>query len=80
MVTISQRELRNASGRVLREAELGGEFTITRHGTPVARLVPLDPEPDGCRPARREPRFSVADLVSSTVSSEQLLADLRGDR
>jgi prevent-host-death family protein len=80
MVTITQRELRDASGRVLREVERGGEFTITRRGVPVARLVPLEAEPTGCRPARREPRFSVAELVSSNVSSEQLLADLRGNR
>jgi prevent-host-death family protein len=38
---ISQRELRNDSGAIMRRVELGESFTITRNGTPVGRLVPL---------------------------------------
>lgn len=41
MKTIPQRELRNQSGRVLREAEAGQLFTITVDGRPVARLGPV---------------------------------------
>jgi prevent-host-death family protein len=37
---ISQRELRNDSGRVMDRVEHGERFTITRHGVPVAELVP----------------------------------------
>lgn len=42
---ITQRELRNDSARILKAAEQGEEFTITRNGTPIARLLPLG-EPD----------------------------------
>ena len=38
---ISQRELRNESGAIMRGVERGESFTITRNGTPVARLIPL---------------------------------------
>jgi prevent-host-death family protein len=38
---ISQRELRNDSGAILRAVERGESFTITRNGTPVGRLIPL---------------------------------------
>lgn len=79
MKTISQRELRNDSGQVLREAELGQEFTVTRRGTPVARIVPL-PAERGRRPARRPAVFSTRDLVRSEISSEQIVADLRDER
>jgi prevent-host-death family protein len=40
MRTIPQRELRNRSGEILRQAETGEEFTITVEGRPVALLVP----------------------------------------
>lgn len=38
---ISQRELRNDSGAILRAVERGESFTVTRNGTPVGRLIPL---------------------------------------
>ncbi|GAB3216870.1 hypothetical protein GCM10027586_10040 [Kineococcus gypseus] len=38
MKTISVRELRNDSGRVLREVEAGESFTITSNGRPVADI------------------------------------------
>ncbi|MCZ8132973.1 MAG: type II toxin-antitoxin system prevent-host-death family antitoxin [Steroidobacteraceae bacterium] len=41
--TVSQRELRNDSGAVLREVESGRSVIITRNGTPVAELRPLGP-------------------------------------
>lgn len=40
---ISQRELRNDSGAVLRDVEAGETLVITRNGTPVAELRPLGP-------------------------------------
>jgi prevent-host-death family protein len=40
MKTIAQRELRNQSGEVLRQAEAGQQFTITVDGRPVAVLGP----------------------------------------
>ncbi|GAB3219426.1 hypothetical protein GCM10027447_02270 [Glycomyces halotolerans] len=42
--TITQRELRNESGKFLRAAEQGEEFIVTRNGTPVARLTPIADE------------------------------------
>jgi prevent-host-death family protein len=38
---ISQRELRNDSGRIMRALDEGESFVITRNGTPVGELVPL---------------------------------------
>jgi prevent-host-death family protein len=38
--TIPQRELRNNSGEILRQAEAGQRFTITVEGRPVAVLGP----------------------------------------
>jgi prevent-host-death family protein len=37
---ISQKELRDNAGEVLRRAEAGEEFTVTVAGRPVARLGP----------------------------------------
>ena len=38
---ISQRELRNDSGQVLRDVADGESFIVTRNGVPTARLIPL---------------------------------------
>jgi prevent-host-death family protein len=38
---ITQRELRNDSGEIMRGGERGESFTITRNGTPIGRLIPL---------------------------------------
>lgn len=35
------RELRNDVSRVMRRVESGESFDVTRHGRPVARLVPI---------------------------------------
>jgi prevent-host-death family protein len=40
MRNIAQRELRNHSGEILRQAEAGQQFTITVDGRPVAVLGP----------------------------------------
>lgn len=40
--SLSQRELRNESGRVLREVGQGRSFVLTNRGIPVGRIVPLD--------------------------------------
>lgn len=39
--TISQRELRNESGEILRAVDRGEEFIVTRNGVPVAELRPI---------------------------------------
>ena len=38
---ISQRELRNDSGRIMRALDRGKTFVVTRNGRPVGELVPL---------------------------------------
>ncbi|MGH3622330.1 MAG: type II toxin-antitoxin system Phd/YefM family antitoxin [Sciscionella sp.] len=38
---ISQRELRNDSGQILRAVEAGESFIVTRNGHPAAELRPL---------------------------------------
>lgn len=38
---ITQRELRNESGAIMRGVERGESYTITRNGSPIARLIPL---------------------------------------
>lgn len=80
MRTISQREMRNDSGQVLRDVEGGEEIIVTRRGTPVAQLVPYRDRTSRMRPARRRPVFSAADLVHSDTTSEDVLAELRDER
>ncbi|MFT3942732.1 MAG: type II toxin-antitoxin system prevent-host-death family antitoxin [Ancrocorticia sp.] len=80
MKTITQRELRNESGRVLRAVELGNAYTITRRGTPVAKLVPLDSAGPRFTPARKPLDFDVAKLKKASESSSELLEGLRDDR
>ncbi len=38
---ITQRELRNDSGRIMRALDKGKAFIVTRNGVPVGELVPL---------------------------------------
>ena len=39
--TISQRELRNGSGDIMRRLDEGESFVVTRNGVPVGELTPL---------------------------------------
>ncbi len=56
MKTVSQRELRNDSGAILRAAEAGETFVVTRNGAPTAQLGPIAP----VRFARRDDAVSGA--------------------
>lgn len=38
---ITQRELRNESGKIMRELDDGESFIVTRRGVPVGELTPL---------------------------------------
>ena len=62
--TISQRELRNDSGAIMRRVELGEAFTVTRNGVPVADLVPHDAAA-GARPER----FVAVDAVAGGIAA-----------
>lgn len=41
MERITQRELRNRSGEIMRALDRGESFLVTRNGTAVGELVPL---------------------------------------
>lgn len=38
---ISQRELRNESGEIMRALDRGERFVVTRNGVPVGELAPI---------------------------------------
>ncbi len=40
---ITQRELRNESGEIMRALDRGEAFVVTRNGVPVGELTPLRP-------------------------------------
>jgi prevent-host-death family protein len=41
MRKITQRELRNGSGKIMRAVDRGTSFVVTRNGVPVGELRPL---------------------------------------
>jgi len=68
---ITQRELRNDSGEVLRAVENGATFVVTRNGSEVARLSPVRRRPFV---TREELKRAAADLPP--VDGAELRADL----
>ncbi len=68
---ITQRELRNESGEIMRQLDKGESFVVTRNGVPVGELTPL-----------RRHRFVSADAAIAMfrnapgVDFEQFRADL----
>ena len=40
---LTQRELRNNSGEIMRALDRGESFIVTRNGVPVGQLTPLRP-------------------------------------
>lgn len=83
--SLSQRELRNESGRVLRAVAEGRSFVLTNRGVAVGRIVPLDapaPTLPIARPAKRVGGW--ADLMprpsGDDRSMEQIVDELREDR
>lgn len=82
---LSQRELRNESGRVLRAVSEGESFIVTKAGIPVGKLVPLNtPEPSlkVSRPARRSDGWKTLGFEPKRTSEspQEILDDLRNDR
>ncbi len=82
---ISQRELRNESGRILRAVEAGEEFVITNRGRPVARLIGyaegaekqcILPSQQPRRPLRMGKQYR----RSAPVSTEEMLEGYRDER
>ena len=62
--TISQRELRNDSGAIMRRVEHGESFTVTRNGVPVADLLPHD-----ATAAIGPERFVAVDAVAAGIAA-----------
>jgi prevent-host-death family protein len=69
--TITQRELRNDSGEIMRRLDHGETFIVTRNGTPVGELTPM-----------RRHRFVSTDAVlamfrnAPTIDADRFRADL----
>lgn len=83
--TITHRELRNESGRILREVQEGKTFIITNNGEPVATLQPIATDPlAGIRHQPRKSGARFSDLVpergTSDESAFEALMFLRGER
>ncbi|WP_371152664.1 type II toxin-antitoxin system prevent-host-death family antitoxin [Buchananella felis] len=82
---LSQRELRNESGQVLRAVSAGESFVLTNKGIPVGRLVPLD-APEAAltitRPASRKAGWAELGITRKRTPGElaELLDSLREDR
>jgi prevent-host-death family protein len=68
---VTQRELRNDSGAVLREVQAGQTVIISRNGVPIAELRPIPPR-------RYVPRAAIADAArrAPRVDAGRLRADL----
>jgi prevent-host-death family protein len=68
---ISQRELRNDSGEIMRRVDHGETFIVTRNGVPVGELTPL-----------RRHRFVTADAAvamfrnAPTIDATKFRSDL----
>lgn len=82
---LSQRELRNESGRVLRAVGEGRSFVLTNSGVPVGRIVPLDAPRPGLaitRPAKRDGGWAALGIRRRSADQplSEILDDLREDR
>ncbi len=68
---VTQRELRNRSGDIMRALDRGEAFVVTRNGVPVGELVPL-----------RSRQFVAADAAVAAfagappIDAEQFRADV----
>jgi antitoxin (DNA-binding transcriptional repressor) of toxin-antitoxin stability system len=63
---ITQRELRNESGRIMRALDKGKAFVVTRNGVPVGELTPL-----------RQRRFVPAETVLAAFAGAPEIARAR---
>ena len=82
---LSQRELRNESGRVLRAVSEGHSFDLTNSGTLVGRIVPVGtpaPALTITRPARRHGGWADLEIPRKHTGQQlgEIVDELRGDR
>lgn len=83
--SLSQRELRNESGRVLRAVGEGHSFVLTNRGVPIGRIVPLDAPSPTLPIVRRAKRVGGwASLRPEAAESDRpmarILDEMREDR
>lgn len=77
MIEIGAVEAKNSLGKLLDRVEQGEEILITRHGRPIARVVPAVPSSPraGARAAADGLRALAAELRSETpVTLEEIKA------
>lgn len=81
MRSISQRELRNDSGEVMRQVARGASFRVTSRGEPIALLAPIDSRAgDDLTLRRGTQEMSFPPGVHAAATTDAALAELRGDR
>ncbi|WP_188679175.1 type II toxin-antitoxin system Phd/YefM family antitoxin [Subtercola lobariae] len=86
METVTHREMRNQSGDILRRVEAGESVQVSNNGRLAALIIPIGGDSlDGlvARGEARAARSSTNTLakirrVTSPVSTEAILSDLRG--
>lgn len=79
--TITHRELRNNSSRILEEVKAGATITVTNRGEVTAVLVPPDQAAVLPLSRRRDPSASVLDLVPvrAEIDVMSVLDELRDE-
>jgi prevent-host-death family protein len=81
MKNLSQRELRNDSGEILRQVVRGASFRVTNRGTPVAILAPIGTRiVDELTLREGTQRMEFPPAASRATSVAAALDELRGDR
>lgn len=89
--TIGIREAKAQLSRLIADAKIGGEWVITEHGVPVAKLSPLG-DPDASleerltrleswgwiEPDEQPPTF-VLEPIRADVDMQKILREDRGD-
>ena len=82
MTQVGAFEAKNSLGALLDRVEHGEEITITRHGRPVARLVPTEGATDRSqiRAAVDRIRQRASQLKPEPVDWQTLKADRDADR
>jgi prevent-host-death family protein len=83
MRSLTHREFRNDSAKVLEAVEHGESFLITNNGRLVGKLVPADspaPELRMSRPASTRGGFTLPAPSGAAETTAETLDQLRGER
>lgn len=85
MKSISQRELRNESGEILRRVSSGESFRVTNRGVPVATISPMHSDDLDALTLRQGSQHMVFDkgiklARTNKMTTDRALSELRGHR